>query len=78
MQGIPKGYYHENLVTRPYMVVGGVTLYGESYASNLYDNALAIREGGYEGLDEAGIAYIDEILKEDKNEVDIDIDELLK
>ena len=39
MTGIPKGYYTENIVVRPYVTLGNVTYYGTTEEESLYNAA---------------------------------------
>ena len=39
MTGIPKGYYTENIVVRPYVTLGNVTYYGQTKEESLYNAA---------------------------------------
>lgn len=39
MTGIPKGYYTENILVRPYVTLGNVTYYGQTKEESLYNAA---------------------------------------
>lgn len=39
MTGIPKGYYTENILVRPYVTLGDVTYYGQTKEESLYNAA---------------------------------------
>lgn len=39
MTGIPKGYYTENILVRPYVTLGNVTYYGQTKEKSLYEAA---------------------------------------
>ena len=39
MTGIPKGYYTENILVRPYVTLGDVTYYGQTKEKSLYEAA---------------------------------------
>ncbi len=59
---IPVSAYNDVLVVRPYAVKGEYTVYGEPVARSIYEVAKAIKDGGYNGLDDAEKLKVDEIL----------------
>ncbi|MBO4950326.1 MAG: hypothetical protein J6E38_04835 [Clostridia bacterium] len=69
----------ENLVARPYMVVGGETYYGQPWARSMFDAALAVKNNDYIGCDDETKAYVDEIINtvlENSNDIEFDYGEL--
>lgn len=64
--GIPETAegYNDTLVARPYYKdTNGVYHYGAPVAKSVKDTAIAIRNAGYEGLDEDGIKYVQGVLE---------------
>ncbi len=57
-----KAAYEEDIVVRPYIKYDGVTLYGEPMSRSVLSVAKALRDGGYEKLDDYGKQVVQNIL----------------
>lgn len=60
--GLKPANYKNELLVRPYIVVDGVTYYGNPWQRSMYDTAVAIRDKGYPNCDDTTKAYVDEII----------------
>ncbi len=59
---LPSGMEADVIVSRPFVKLDGEYFYGEPAAKSIYEVAVAIREGGYEGLGDYAIGKINAII----------------
>lgn len=62
LYNIDEANYSTKLVMRPYIEKNGKYFYGDIISRSLYQVACGVRDGGYKGLDDAGIDYVDDII----------------
>lgn len=60
---IPESNYEDVLVIRPYIKSGDLVVYGDAVERSVYQVACAIKDGGYNGLDEHAKQKVDAIIE---------------